>query len=164
MNDFRCSPRVAPASATSSQQLYSFDTVLFVPATNPYAAAVNPYPDVPYVLVGYNFLNDFGPIALSSSARVYGGTLGLKASIGESWRLTLSGSYGREATRYSVYNQPDSVGARMQHCRTRIRATAFNPFGTGSQQSGDDRRDPPRSRATCSVDVSRRRLSSPMAR
>ena len=47
-----------------NQQLNGFDTVLFVPMSNPYVANVNPYPGVPFVLVGYNFLDDFGPIAL----------------------------------------------------------------------------------------------------
>jgi outer membrane receptor protein involved in Fe transport len=133
-----------------SQQLYAFDQVVVVPSTNPFA--VNPYASSPYVLVGYSFLNDLGPIVLTAGTQTYGATVGVKTEIASDWRVTLSGSYGREGTNYTTYNQPDPT-ALDAALADKDPATAFNPFSSGATNRAtlDAVRTTQRGRAVSSI-------------
>jgi outer membrane receptor protein involved in Fe transport len=112
------------------QQLYAADQVLLVPTTNPYAAAVNPFAGVPYVLVGYSFLDAFGPILAEGETETYTAVSGLKVRMADSWRLTLSGSYGAERMDASTRNLPDQEA--LNRALGASDETAFNPFGSNS--------------------------------
>jgi iron complex outermembrane receptor protein len=115
-----------------SQQLLGAEQLLFVPSTNPFF--VNPYAGVPYVAVAYSFLNDLGPIEATATSQTYGGAVGLKADLTDAWRLTLSGSYGRENTRYTGDNQVDPVALSAALADPNPE-TAFNPFGDGKHNN-----------------------------
>lgn len=105
------------------------DQILFVPSTNPFS--VNPYPSVPGTLLGYNFRDDLGLLNLSADVRSYVGTLGVKGQIGETWRLNLSGTHGSETLRTVIDNQV-GFDALLTALADPDPATAFNPFGDGS--------------------------------
>ncbi|MEP7242937.1 MAG: TonB-dependent receptor [Gammaproteobacteria bacterium] len=115
-----------------SQQLFASDRVLLVPSSNPFV--VNPYAGMPYVLVGYSFLDDLGPVEIDTATEAFGGTLGLKTRLSEGWRLTVSGSYGRDGTNYFGYNQPDPdlLNTALESTDPE---TAFNVFGAGTHNS-----------------------------
>lgn len=120
------------SKANVNLQLFAFDQVLNVPAGNPYA--VNPFPGLPYVLVGYSFLNDLGPTRANGDVQTYSGTLGVKQSIGDTWRLRLSGSYGRETMVTTTRNVPDQQALSKALASTDP-VTAFNAFGDGRHNS-----------------------------
>lgn len=107
-------------------------TLLFVPATNPFF--VDPFGGAPFVVVGYDFSNELGPYSVDGRTRNYLGTLGLKAAFNNSWRTSLSASYGAEELRWT-----DSGGVNLNALNAALAdpdpATAFNPFGDGSQTS-----------------------------
>lgn len=111
-----------------TQRLFGAEQPLFVPNTNPFF--VSPFSGLPFVVVGYSFLNDLGPLVLHSEADSYSGTLGVNVKLGDRWHLVLSESYARERTEFRVENQPDAValGAALADSDP---ATAFNPFGDG---------------------------------
>jgi iron complex outermembrane receptor protein len=115
-----------------SQQLFAYDQILPVPTSNPFV--VNPYPTSPVVMVGYNFLNDLGPIAVSARTQTLGTTLGLNAQLSDSWRLKLSGSYGQENLVAATANQVN-LAALAKALASTDPATAFNPFGAGGNNS-----------------------------
>lgn len=117
-----------------SQQFYGFDQILPVSKNNPYALNVNPYPGAPYVVVGYNFLDDLGPIRASAETRTYGGTLGVNAELSSSWRLKFAHSYGRETLDATTANLPNQAALAKALASTDP-ATAFNPFGDGIHNS-----------------------------
>lgn len=103
--------------------------VLVVPPSNPFY--VNPYPGVPYTLVAYSFLRDFGPEIFSARTEMYAGTAGAKVQIGQTWQATLSESYGRQSLHSDEFNvaDPDALAASLADPNP---ATAFDPFGDGS--------------------------------
>ena len=106
--------------------------VLAVPPSNPFY--VNPFGGVPYTLVAYSFSQDFGPEIFSAKSRVYVGTGGVKLQFGETWQATLSESYGRQSLVSDEYNvaDPASLAAALADPNP---ATAFDPFGAGSNTS-----------------------------
>jgi iron complex outermembrane recepter protein len=118
----------------TSQQLFGSEFPLFVPASNPFF--LNPYPDLPFVVVSYNFLNDLGPMHSRTTSRTYSGTLGIKVAWENDWRLTLAESHGRDRMKFSVDNQPDPV-ALDAALADPDPATAFNPFGNGLRNNPD---------------------------
>ncbi len=106
--------------------------VLVVPPSN--AFDVNPYPGVPYTLVAYSFLRDFGPTRFSSRSRVYMGTLGGTLRLHGGWQITLNESDGQQSLLDNEYDVPDPMllGEALASASP---ATAFNPFGDGSYTS-----------------------------
>ncbi len=108
------------------QQSYAADRVLAVPSANPFA--VNPFAGSPYVLVGYSFLDTLGPIRGRADTQTYDAVVGLRADVGDTWRLTLSGSYGRERLSSVTSNLPDQSALNSALISTDP-MTAFNPFG-----------------------------------
>ncbi|HEX5459559.1 MAG TPA: TonB-dependent receptor [Steroidobacteraceae bacterium] len=106
--------------------------VLTVPASNPFY--VNPYAGVPFTVVAYSFSHDYGPEVFSAKSQVYAGTVGAKLQIGDTWQATLSESYGRQSLRSDEYNvaDPGAVAASLADLDP---ATAFDPFGSGSNSN-----------------------------
>jgi outer membrane receptor protein involved in Fe transport len=105
---------------------------LQVPASNPYY--VNPYGGVPYTLVAYSFLNDYGPTAFSADSQVYMGTLGSKLQLGETWQATLSESYGRQSLQSNEYDVAN-LGNLQPYLADPNPSTAFNPFGATNPET-----------------------------
>ncbi|HVX90870.1 MAG TPA: TonB-dependent receptor, partial [Candidatus Paceibacterota bacterium] len=116
------------------QRFYGLDQILAVPKSNPYALNINPYPAAPYVLVGYNFLNDLGPIGISAETQTYGGTLGVNSQLSSSWRLKFAHSYGHETLKAITENLPNQA-ALATALASSDPATAFNAFGDGVHNS-----------------------------
>jgi outer membrane receptor protein involved in Fe transport len=106
--------------------------VLEVPPSNPYY--VNPYSGVPYTLVAYSFLNDYGPSTFSAGSQLYMGTLGTKLQLGQTWQATLSESYGRQSLRSNEYNVADP-NTLQTYLADPNPATAFNPFGATNPET-----------------------------
>ncbi len=110
------------------QQYFPFDKLLFVPSTNPFF--VNPYPAVPFAIVGYSFLDDLGPVDIAATVRSVSGAFGYKADVSDTWRLKLAGSYGRESVEYVGNNMINPTALTTALADTNPE-TAFNPFGDG---------------------------------
>lgn len=103
--------------------------VLAVPPSNPFY--VNPFGGVPFTLVAYSFSHEFGPDVFSAKTQVYTGTAGARLQMGDTWQATLSEAYGRQSLRSDEYNVADPV-ALAASLADPDPATAFNPFGSGS--------------------------------
>ncbi|MEP7247462.1 MAG: TonB-dependent receptor, partial [Gammaproteobacteria bacterium] len=110
-----------------AQQVYGYDQVLLVPATNP--RAVNPYPGSPSVALGYNFIDDLGPLRVGSTVDIEGGTLGANLKVA-SWHLAISANRGVERLHYTVYNQPDQGQLAFALSGTNP-DISFDPFQPG---------------------------------
>jgi iron complex outermembrane recepter protein len=111
------------------QDFFSSQQLLTVPSTN--AFYVNPIPGAPFALVSYNFLDDLGMLDIRSSTKTLTTEMGVKASLGETWSMKLSGSYGSESLRYTGGNQVRQSALRAALADSNPE-TAFNPFGDGS--------------------------------
>ena len=102
---------------------------LTVPASNPFY--VDPFGHSQNVSVAYSFYNDLGNRYWNS--RTVTGTVvtGLKADLGNRWQSTFSLSDGAENLSYSQYNNVNltALSAALADSNP---ATAFNPFGAGS--------------------------------
>jgi outer membrane receptor protein involved in Fe transport len=110
------------------------EQVLAVPASNPFY--VNPYAGVPFTLVAYSFSHDYGPEVFSAKSQVYAGVAGARLQMGDTWQATLSESYGRQSLRSDQYNVADP-GALAASLADSDPATAFDPFGAGSNNSSE---------------------------
>jgi iron complex outermembrane receptor protein len=106
--------------------------VLAVPPSNPFY--VNPFAGVPYALLAYSFSRDLGPQIFSARSGVYAGTAGAKLQFGATWQTTLSESYGRQSLVSNEYDIADPA-ALAGALADSSPATAFDPFGAGSNTS-----------------------------
>jgi iron complex outermembrane recepter protein len=105
------------------------DFALEVPPSNPFLIGKQ-NPQQP-VLVGYSFLDDFGPRASSGRTRNYGGSFGASFTLSDSWKATLTSTYARETLHWmdgGEFNY-DALNAALANPDP---AYAFNPFGDGS--------------------------------
>lgn len=104
-------------------------TPLFVPSSNPFF--VDPFGgSSPFLLVTYNFLNDFGPVKISGETETYMATAGLNSLVLGDWRLVAAVSYGEEKLDFeSSFLDQFALNAALADPDP---ATAFNPFGAGS--------------------------------
>lgn len=109
-----------------------FVDTLMVPASNPFY--VNPYAGLPYSLVAYSFADDYGATEFSARSQVYLGTAGATLRLGDTWQAVLSESYGRQSLLSDEFNIPD-VAALAASLADPNPATAFDPFGAGSNTS-----------------------------
>ena len=102
---------------------------LTVPASNPFF--VDPFGHAPYVSVAYSFLNDLGNTYWNSRTVTATASTGLKVDFGNRWQSTISLSDGVENMDYNQYNDvnPTALSAALADSNP---ATAFNPFGAGS--------------------------------
>lgn len=120
------------AARDTLQDAFPDTKLLAVPPSNPFY--VNPFGNVPYALVAYSFAKDFGPTAFSARTQVYMGTAGATLRFGDTWRATVSESYGRQSLRTDEYNVADS-DALAASLADPNPATAFNPFGPNNPQT-----------------------------
>ena len=117
------------AERDAMRNAFPASQVLLVPPSNPFY--VNPYAGAPFALVAYSFAQDFGPTVFAATTQVYMGTAGVRLQFGKTWQLTASESYGRQALRSDEYNQVSQT-ALTASLADPDPATAFNPFGAGS--------------------------------
>ncbi len=83
------------------------------------------------VTVQYNFLDDMGPQLSTGKVRSANASGGLEWHFGSSWSLTASGGYASERLRSVITNQVSNA-ALATALLDEDPATAFNPFGEGS--------------------------------
>jgi len=103
------------------------DRLLFVPATNPFS----PYKGVQPAIVSYSFYDDLGPREFSAVSQSISGNLTASATLSDSWKLRLTGLYGRERMHFRSFNEVNSE-ALDNALADSDPTTAFNPFGDGS--------------------------------
>lgn len=102
--------------------------VLVVPSTNPFY--VNPY-KTSTVLVGYDFLNDLGPIYGTGQTRTGTITIGFTQALAQGWQISGTAFYGAERMQWAGFNEvnPTALTAYLADSNP---LTAFDPFGDGS--------------------------------
>jgi iron complex outermembrane receptor protein len=120
------------AARDTLQNTFPDTKLLVVPPSNPFY--VNPFAGVPYALVAYSFAKDFGPSSFSARTQVYMGTAGANLRFGDTWRATLTESYGRQSLRTDEYDVADPVALAASLADPNP-ATAFNPFGPNNPQT-----------------------------
>lgn len=109
-----------------NQRLPTTDFPYVVPASN--AFYVDPFGGSPFLVVGYDFSDDFGTSS-SGRSRTGTGTIGATKRWG-AWESTISAAWGAERLDYETpaldFTALDAALADSNP------ATAFNPFGDGS--------------------------------
>lgn len=108
---------------------------LNVPRSNPFF--VSPVPGATTVNVRYNFLADFGLIyGVEGDQTDYGVTGGVRATISPDWSAEAFYSYGLDALNRRIVNAllTPALTAALADSNP---ATAFNPFGDGSNTNPD---------------------------
>ena len=102
---------------------------LIVPASN--AFYVNPFGQSTYVPVAYSFADDLGNEDFRSRTTTATMSLGLKADLLKDWHATLALSDGISDTHAKIDNlvSQSALSAALADSNP---ATAFNPFGAGS--------------------------------
>jgi iron complex outermembrane recepter protein len=105
---------------------------LTVPSSN--AFFVDPFGQTPYVNVGYSFLDDLGNVYWNGRTVGATASLGLKIKLPGEWQSVVSLSDGIEAMDVDIFNEinPTALSAALADSN---KATAFNPFGAGSNTS-----------------------------
>lgn len=103
---------------------------LAVPVSNPFF--VDPFGGSSVVFVAYNFLDDVGPVTGMGPTNTFSSTADATLRLGRTWNTRLAVTYGQEKLRWRGVNLIDS-GALAAALADPDPATAFNPFGDGSQ-------------------------------
>jgi iron complex outermembrane recepter protein len=109
-----------------SQRLPTTDFPWVVPASN--AFFVDPFGGSPFLIVGYDFSEDVGTNS-SGITRTATGTIGATKDW-RTWKSTLSASWGEERLDYQAASL--DFAALDAALADSDPATAFNPFGDGS--------------------------------
>jgi iron complex outermembrane recepter protein len=111
------------------QQLGGLESRLTVPNTSPFY--VNPTGGSDPVSVDYNFLDDTGPAFTDVLVNDLNVTLGLNVDLSAAWKLSVYGNYAQERENQLNGGQlnPTALAAALADPNP---ATAFNPFGDGS--------------------------------
>lgn len=107
---------------------------LQVPRSNPFFTS--PYPEVPFVIVGYSFIDELGSVHFDTDAWSYTASTGATLDLGDSWKLTASVSRGAEKMEYRSANVADPIAVNAALADPNP-ATAFNPFGRNSSETLD---------------------------
>lgn len=110
---------------------YNADTAgpMLVPSTNPFF--VDPFGGSDFIFMDYSFTDDLGPQIEEGEAESYGGTVGGTIDLAQTWRLHSYGSYAawNSLDRFTNVVNFDALSAALADPNP---ATAFNPFGDGS--------------------------------
>ena len=102
---------------------------ILVPNINPFY--VNPTGATGPVLLAYNFGDDLGPTYVNVGVDALNATLGLNFDIGAYWVMSAYANYSREKQNQVRGNQVN-YSALQTFLDDPSTATAFNPFGDGS--------------------------------
>lgn len=103
--------------------------VISVPASNPFF--VDPFGGSAYVLVAYNFSEDFGRVMLSGRTDTFSGTAEAMVNFAGSWHAYVTATHAEEQVRWQYENMIDSTALNAALADPSPE-TAFNPFGDGS--------------------------------
>jgi hypothetical protein len=114
---------------TASRQNGGAEFAMTVPSSNPFY--VNPLGGTDPVTVYYNFLHDLGPATTETAVETTNVGVGVEVQAGRSWRASATLSAATEKQNVSVTNVPD-ISALDAALADPNPATAFNPFGDGS--------------------------------
>jgi len=111
------------------EQQGGFETQIAVPGSNPFY--VNPAGGTDPVTVAYNFLDDIGPMFTDVLVNDLNLTLGLNIDVGVAWKLSVYGNYTQEKENQFTGGKLNQA-ALAAALADADPATAFNPFGDGS--------------------------------
>jgi outer membrane receptor protein involved in Fe transport/urease accessory protein UreE len=106
-----------------------YGLALSVGPSNPWY--VNPAGGTAPVTVLYNFERDLGPLATDADVRFLNVTTGVEWAAGHGWKVRASAGYSLDHERQTIqgFANPNAVAAAVDDPNP---ATAFNPFGEGS--------------------------------
>ena len=107
----------------------AFTRTLTVPSTNPFF--VDPVGGNDSVRIRYSFIDDLGASTTLIDVNSYGINAGLDAEVFGDWVIEAYGGYGNEVTKTDNNNRFNTV-ALAAALADPDPATAFNPFGDGS--------------------------------
>lgn len=113
-----------------SQSGAALQTSMIVPASNPFFFGDPLGFGFPFVLVGYNLLEELGLSTTGGQSESYSGALGVTFELTGTWQLSAGGSYAEEQNRLSA--RGINFEALAEALADPDPATAFNPFGEGS--------------------------------
>ncbi len=117
-----------------SQEAGGLVAFLQVPSSNPFF--VDPFGGADIIFVNYNLLDDFGPSIGEGDVKSYNGVLGGTVKIGGDWQVNAYGSYSKEESARRSVNFVNPFGVEFALALADPDpATAFNPFGDGSNTS-----------------------------
>ncbi len=120
------------ARRESEQETGGIQSTVTVPNTNPFY--VNPTGGTGPVRVTYNFIHDLGPTTFSGVVEQFGATGSATVQLPSSWRLRVSGQYGREDNLNFTRNNLNSSQVNLALADTNP-ATALNVFGSGGNNN-----------------------------
>ena len=102
-----------------------------VPSDNPYFVDPTGTGLTTVTVEDYAFGPDLGSIVNEGETDSYGGVVGLRFDLGGNWRGEAVGTYSKEETEAVLTNQVNQIAVAAAANNTTV-ATAFNPFGDGS--------------------------------
>lgn len=102
-----------------------------VPSNNPYFVDPTGTGLTAVTVEDYAFGPDLGPIVNEGETDSYGGVIGLRFDFGGNWQGEALGTYSKEETEAVLTNQVNQIAVAAAANNTTV-ATAFNPFGDGS--------------------------------
>lgn len=111
-------------------------TTIQVPATNYYRSNANLFPGQGPLTIGYFFGDDLGPLMIDTRTQSLSVALGASLDLVGDWRLETSVSYGAHRDENDATNTLD-LAALAPALASSDPATAFNPFGDGSNSAPD---------------------------
>jgi len=111
------------------RRISSDGSTLRVPSSNPFF--VDPFGGSSFVRVNYSFLDDLGNQIQTGDTENYNIVLGGTADIDDDWQIKFFGSYSKEDTTNTTIGGVDTTALNAALADPDP-ATAFNPFGDGS--------------------------------
>jgi len=123
---------VLESNRDAAERQSAVATSILVPSTNPFY--VNPIGGQAPVVVDYNFGPDLGPTTTQSSVSSTNATLGLDFDAGGEWQIRTYVNYASERERTTNANQVNFTALQLALASSDP-ASAFNPFGQGSNTS-----------------------------
>jgi len=111
------------------QRFIGLPLILAVPASNPYY--VNPFAGVPVVFVAYNSLDDLGHTMRAGHTDTFSGTADATLNFAGGWYAHLTATHAEERLQWQATNVLNAA-ALIVALADPDPATAFNPFGDGS--------------------------------
>lgn len=108
---------------------------IVVPRSNPFF--VNPNPAATTTSVAYNFLDDLGPITQEGAVTDFSVTGSLAIELPMRWRFDMGGTIGKDRSDIRSRGGRANTALLNAALADTNPATAFNPFGDGSNTNPD---------------------------
>lgn len=105
---------------------------LIVPASNAYRQLNNLYPGAGNLTIAYWMGEDLGPIVSETQTTSLSAFAGIRLSLPSAWELEAGAGFARHVDDAATLNTFQSDGAILAALSSPTLATAFNPFGDGS--------------------------------